>query len=540
MRGWRWQDEATLRSAPVRCKREQWYLARARTSEANGVRSAELLTEFLRDDEPLRTQCVYLDAPPGEDTPRNLLGWVKAPEHATHLRLVIPKRSPVAQFERVVLHPVAERDPKCHPLANVPRWGTYKPPFPLERVVLPSTLEPLAPVLKGRRVDWLGPRISRRKLATAARRAACVIDPAWLVQLDLRLEDLERIAAESWLIVDLETLAMLVAARGAAPARVAIRHAKHEIMSARVEYADVPTRGFALQDVVPYSTTDDGVTFRARVLTATAGWKRYADNVGFATLLASETPVAKQCGDVLSAARPIGRGELITTDLPWIVAGAQGSVLAPRVAQHLLKMHLGGEVEDFVQYWMRWDESDLVVRDIADLARRYPQLRTLRWASADARLANLGLAVMPEEAPLRRRLLFRTGRIDNLDSHDGLPPEPMLIFMKWLAREVRERTSWARRYLADVAVCWQFDTAAGLRYTVNYESAAALESLDGSDMIVRPARPGTRAADPVRRGGTGATTLLVQGDVGIQGDGSLAFQRELTGGLRALIEKRDS
>ena len=97
-----------------------------------------------------------------------------------------------------------------------------------------------------------------------------------------------------------------------------------------------------------------------RVLRADRAWKRYADEHGFATLLASETPVARHCGDVLSAARPIGGGELIATDLPWLVAGLHGPLLAPRLAQHALRMHLAGPLDDRVQYWNRWDDGQIV------------------------------------------------------------------------------------------------------------------------------------------------------------------------------------
>ena len=88
----------------------------------------------------------------------------------------------------------------------------------------------------------------------------------------------------------------------------------------------MPTRGFALQDVVPYSVFDETPkTFRTRVLTANRSWKRYADDVGFATLLASETPWEERCGDVLSTARAIDGGQLMATDLPWLVAGKRGA-----------------------------------------------------------------------------------------------------------------------------------------------------------------------------------------------------------------------
>ena len=49
-----------------------------------------------------------------------------------------------------------------------------------------------------------------------------------------------------------------------------------------------------------------------------------------------------------------------------------------------------------------------------------------------------------------------------------------MIIMKQLAARAREATAWAR-YLANVNVVWQFDTAAGLRYAVNYASAESFD-----------------------------------------------------------------
>ena len=181
--------------------------------------------------------------------------------------------------------------------------------------------------------------------------------------------------------------------------------------------------------------------------------------------------------------RAVGGGELIVTDLPWLVAGGETPLLAPRVAEHLLRMHLAAPIKEHVQYWNRWDNADTVVRDIADLARRYAPLRAVRWASADAALVHLGLTLVPADAASGRHLIVATGRIDNCAIHDGVPPEPMMIFMKWLAREVREQTDWAREYLSGLRVIWQFDAADGRKYAANYDAADA--ATDRAPAVVR-------------------------------------------------------
>src|SRR5262249_22444355 len=73
-----------------------------------------------------------------------------------------------------------------------------------------------------------------------------------------------------------------------------------------------------------------------------------------------------------------------------------------------------------------------------------------------------------------RTLLVQTGRIDLRDAHDGVPPEPMMIFMKWLTREWNEQTAWARAHLSGRRIVWQFDTADGSKYATLYHAAYSL------------------------------------------------------------------
>ncbi len=527
-RGWHWTDSGVLVSRAVRCRREQWYALRGRPrAELADCRAASVEVDYLADDAVVERRCVTLHAPVAGRSRIDLLGWLKTPENVTSLRLRLADASAV--LAALELHPVAERDPKCHPLANVPRWSVYQPPFPLERVLLPPSLEPLTDLLDGMNVEIQRAPRTLAGLVSAARGTACVLAPEWVSKLNLSLGDIERIAARSWLIADLETVARLASAADVARVQVRTHTSEHEIMSARVEYADVPTRGFALQDVFPYGVVCASGAFSTRVLVANRAWKRYADEVGFATLLASETPFVKHCGDVLLAARPVDRGELLATDLPWMLTDGAVDMLAPGLARHVLRMMLGAPLDDAVEYWNRWDQDAVLLRDISDLPRRFAELQAVRWLPADAGTARLGLSVAaPGLDPPRRQLMIRTGRIDQVEAHDGLPPEPMIIFMKHIARELRERTSWARRYLADLRVTWQFDTAAGLRHIVNYLSAAGLADADQTTVIhLRTGRSATTDSHGM---------IAVEDDPGLCGEGAIEYQARLNQCLREHIE----
>ena len=104
----------------------------------------------------------------------------------------------------------------------------------------------------------------------------------------------------------------------------------------------------------------------------------------------------------------------------------------------------------------------------------------------------------------QRPLMFRSGRIDSRDVHDGVAPEPLIIFMKMLVREAREQTAWARRHLHDLTVIWQFDSAVGVRYAANYESAAWL-GLD-SPYVISLTRP--REAGPASASRDGSVEVI--------------------------------
>lgn len=536
VRPWRWSAAGEPLSAPVRCKREHWYLVRGYLAPGRTDEIAEANVNFLRNGAMVTRRCITLEAIPDGKPADNLLGWVQTPPEATHLQVRLSLGGDAAPFSRLVLHPVSERDPKCHPLAAVPRWSVHRPPFPLERVVLPGSLRGLAELLPQQEIEILERPRSLKNLAARVIGAACVIAPEWINDLNPSLSDLERICAASWMILDLDTFARLLRRTGRLAPKIAVYEAEHELMSARVDYADVPTRGFALEDVVPYATLVDETSFRTRVLRADRSWRRYAAQSDFAHLLTSETPWVNRSGDVLSAARSIECGMLLTTDLPWLVAGGSERLAAPRLAEHLLRMHLGGPVDDGVQYWTRWNEIPVVVRDLGEIPRRYPPLQAQRWAPTPDGVEHLGLTLPASRgAGAERRLMLRTGRIDLDEPHDGLPPEPFEIFMKWLARERRERTAWAEKYLADTTVTWQFDTREGRKYACLYHAASDRNGPRPENALNLRAERGRKRVEarPVGPAGGGWSLPVT---AGIFDDRSLEYQAELTRWLRGWIQ----
>lgn len=519
-RRWRWDGDEHVTQL-VRCKPEQWYLLRADAGDATTMPSVTV--EFADDDRVTAAREVSLQRLRCDNTNEPLLGWVQSPAGSRWLRLRV-ENGHAETLREASLIAVAERDPKSHPAANIPPWSTYQPPFPILRVVLPQSLESLADALRGVRVEVVRPPKSLRELAKYAIGAACIVDPAWIDSLKLSMADLERIIPASWMIVDLPTLAMLLTRGKLAETEIKEYRSRHEIMSARIEYADVPTRGFGLLDVLPYGICEDGGNYSVRVMRATRSWKRYADESGFALMMSSQTPWEARCNDVIGAMRALGQGELIACDVPWLAAGLLGRPLAPRLAAHLARMLVGLRCEHWAQFWNRSDDLTLLLRDIADLARRYAPLAPLRWQSRGG-MTPLGVSLASGPEANRRHVVFRTGRIDAGSLHDGLPAEPMMIFMRRLSREVREQTDWAKSHLCNVTVTWQFDTQSGQKYCVAYDSAAELAAR----------RFGSTESFIVRGVGSRGADVEIAADEGILGDGSLAFQSELSQRLIEII-----
>lgn len=533
---WRWATNGTLLTAPLRCRPEEWFCL-----SVGGLSLAAstpvLLVEFLESPEAHdghERRAIEFHVNQRTDRCARL-AWVQAPASARAMRIRVLLPPDCANWE-LFAHSVAERDPKCHPCANVPRWSTYSPPSLLTGIVLPRELDALAPLLSdsGTRVADCPP--SRAALARLVRGKAAVLPQTWVQRLDLDIEHVEALAQEAWVILDLETLAMLVAHSGAAETEVATYAAVNEFMSARNEYADTATRGMALMDCTPYGSLNANGKYSIRVLRATRQWKRYADRAGYATLLSSRTAWDTRSDDVLSTARPIGHGEVLGTDLPWLCAGAFGRPIAPDSAAHLLRMHLGCQINPWTQFSCRSHEDHIVVRDAADLARRHPALRTQRWRSDDARIARLGLSLGRPDAP--RELALDSGRIDVRDHHDGAPPEPLLILMRQLAREVSERSAWAVRKLTDVRITWRFETAAGLRYATLFD-AAEPPPRENSVRTLLLRRDESLAADGplVRWDDRGPNERLrISSHLGLFGDRSFRLQQELAAAVLSRLK----
>lgn len=532
---WRWHAGDELVSDALRCKDETAYLVRA---ETRGDADVDFVVTFARGDAPLRQRCVR---PLRAQCPAiaDRLAWFETPVKADRMRVHL-SRAVAARLVRVDVLQAAERDTKCHPLANVPRWSMSQINAPTGRVVLPRSLAALA-----ERIDWAKARVaadpaSITVLRKLVRGAVAILDPAWITALRLTWVEVEALAGDATVVLDLATAARLLSEARLCATDVKTYHDPRDLMSARVDYTAFQTRGFALQDIFPYGYVDAKGRFAIRVLRATRDWKQYADAAAFTTLLTSETPWERRRHDILSASKTTARGQLLITDLPWLVAGTRGPSPAPRVAERMLRAHLGGPVADHAQYWNRWEDGTIIVRDIADFARRYPPLRPVRWQLGKDAVARLGVALVADDAPptqktpARETLLIRTGRIDQLDRHDGVPPEPMIIFFKQLAREWREQTAWARRHLSGRTIVWQFDSADGLKYVADYDSAATLG--DGPTRVVP-----VRAGGPSRSGGRVRTgEIVLPADDGLFGDGSFDYQETLVERLIAAIERAGS
>lgn len=533
---WRWRDNGAVISAPLRCEAEEWFgfCARrpAESDQSSGAAPGSSAAPrawaiFSTPDGPAQRAIAFT---PIERCGRlDWLGWTQAPPDARQLTVRLDPAAP--DIEELLVRIVAERDPKCHPAANVPRWSTYRSAIELRRVLLAPELTHLADLITDsgatpRPVETLPPPGDSRVLAAALAGSACVFSPEWLATSGWRLPDLERVAANAWVLIDLESLARMVAQAGGAETEIATYAAPNEFMSARNEYADVPTRGLALFDCVPYGSIDERGRFFIRVLRATRAWKRYADAVGFATLLSSQTPWEQRCNDVVCAARPVGQGELIATDLPLLLSGRFGPPLAPRLAGHLLRMHTAAEIDPWAQFWCRGFDDRINVRDIADAARRFAPLRAVRWQSPDPRVAMLGLSLegpAPGGRPARE-LLVDSGRIDGEEYHDGLPMEPFVILWRQMAREVAGRTAWANRSLCNLRLTWRFATTAGLRYAPLFDAAGPAQTPERTVEIAfadQPPRVDVPAAAAV------ASRLLLPRDRALFGEHSFELQQRI-------------
>ncbi len=545
LRRWRWRDPQAAASKPVRCKRDACYLVRA-VFDAPGELPAEMpfgwriLLAFGDGRRVLHERFAEL-SPWGCD-PRLWFGWVRSPQDATHVSLM-PGDGPWPAA--LTLHPVAEPDIRSHPLAHVPPWSQYEARPPMERIVLPASRAGLEPLLRqgfGGELRIIDTPRSLRALAREVVGAAWVFDPAWAGLLSWR--ELRTLAEASRVVVDLDAFVRLTG-RGL---KLVERSSDYDMFSARVEYADFATRGFALQDVFAWCTFD-GVRFSQRVIRRDAAWRRFAQREGFCTLLTNETPWENRNGDIVAALRDAGTGQLVVSDAAMMAWGqgtrdegqgtrAQGAgrraqgvggqppsaveshggqppsaveshggqpppavtgqsratgphmlgqsratgphlsgrsepagpaPIAPRLAGHLLRMMLGLPIEPAARYRVREPEDDIVVRDIADLARHYPPLRAVRWRSRQPGVVELGLWLPGSDRSRRRAVVLATGRIDRGGRHTGWPPEPMMLLLRRLATGT---AGWQPQ----CDVFWEFSSACGTRYATLFEAAPRLNS----------------------------------------------------------------
>lgn len=505
LRAWTWNG--TAESMPLRCKRDQWYLVRVTSAPGAAVRGVVL--EFIADGEPPARRCVEVAAA----APGRGLGWVQVPPRTGQVRLI-----QAHGCDEVLLEPCEQRGLKCHPLAATPRWSTYRPPYPLDKAIIPQGLASLTTHLEGLSVRAIEMPTSLKQLAALAQGSVCIVAPHWAQAHGWTLREMQQLAGLCWLITDLQTLAAAAADAGAAETSVDALEYPADVICARNAYADVHTRGLALQDCVPWGWVDEGGRFQARCLRQTRSWKRFAAQAGFAPLLESETADDRNSGQAFSLACSSGSGEWTATDLPWLLASQPERLLAPQLAAHLLRMHCGLPLDDDTQYWNRWDDGDVVLRDIADLEKRYPALQPVRWAGPAPGVARCGVTLRCAR-PATRHLLIATGRIDLLDAHDGAPAEPMIILMKHLAREQRDQTAWADRCLSDCAVTWCFEAAGALRHTMSYRAANLPPP---TDVLELRATAGPWEAAPA----------------GGLGDSSLRMQTALAARVRSWIEQK--
>jgi hypothetical protein len=520
---------ATGAAAP--CLPGQWYLARGQA--AGQVSSAQVLLAFVDRSGQAVPQLVRLEALSSEPVDGPLLGYVRSPEQAATVRWVWPRAGPDNPLTRLTLVPTTDCAVRSHPLANVPRWSRLVSPCQVERVIVPPGLEALTAVTGLPRVEVLRPR-SAGQLARALRGAACVLDAAWIHRFKLDWRRLVQLAGESSILVSLHSGAELLRRAGLAEVELVVRRPRRQVPAACVECSDAATRGFALQDCFPFGAVDPDGNLEQRALCGGRAWQRCADSAGLTTLLSAPDP-ARGRRDVLCARLGTGCGQVLLTDIPWLIAGGRGRLIAPRLLEHLLRMQLGVPADDAIQYWHRADDTQVLLRDLSDISDRYPPLQATRRTDPDACCARFSIVLPATDGAGAGMLVVSTGRIDPADLHDGLPPEPLVILMKMLSREAQERSPWAQRYLRRVSVVWHFESRTGLRYAGRYPAAR----LDLRKAEVVRLRSGAGPDASTGSDGLPAPSfeeVLTLRD-GPLGDGSLEFQAALQARLRRWVEQ---
>lgn len=500
--GWSGRDTLWSRRQPLDDSQLVHLLVDAGTS----VRAAsELRIHFWRKAQAIDELAMHLERV-AADSPR-YVGWATPPVGTTHFTLELSRPE---EWREILGREVCQSLAKCHPLASIPDWTSIRPPFPIERVVLPPALEALAERCTGLDVRLLDAPASLSKLAREAIGALCIIDPDWVRTLKLRLTDLESIARGACLVIDLATFARLLPGRAEAELVNVRSHAA--IPAARNEYADWLTRGLALRDSFAYGTRSNG-HFHTRWIRTSRPWRTGAAEHDYADILQSLTLDGRGDGAILCAARAFEHGELIATDLPWLAAGMFGMPLAPGMLAHLLQMLCGGALPAGVQFACNGTDIRTTIRDMADLTRRFPPLQPVRWARPDA--VEIGLH-LPAAGSAQAHLLVRSGRVNGPEAL--IAPELMMIAMKALAAEQRQRTAWAQSHLQQTQITWTATAREGLKYAVLFDAA-------------RPTPP-TRVVD------LADYPQIARAASGLMGDGSIQQARDALSVLRKLIESQ--
>lgn len=505
-RPWRW-SQAAQRTQAATCAGDQWYLVRG------AAEHSPLIVHFERDGNPLEQTCIQLT--PITQEAREHVGWLRTPPSANGLSLEFLRSREGAVRFPIRLIPVDHEEIQGHVFAATPRWSSYELPLTIERVWVPesmnlrSALRSIGPDSPGIAVSPLRRPASLAALAGKVRGAACILDPAWVKSLNIRLDDCYRLADESVVVIDLETyVALLRQAR--IPVRLRTPVGRDTLLAGQIEYADSATRGFALLDTLPLCHVDARGRFALRAVECSAAWRRHARATDTAMLVSAQTPW--ESPDLLMSGLRVGeRGRLLVTDLPWLVEGRWGNLLTPQTAVHLLRAHLGLPVDEAAQYWVPTVDSDLLVRDIADLAHRTRPLRAVRWAPHDGG-AVLGMQLEASTAP-KRELVIDTGWLERCEQHAGFPPEAMVVFMRWLAREAQSRSDWAARHLDGLCVTWRFAARTGLKYVSGYPAGAHA--------------PDSRVIRLRRSGVSGNDRWVIPSPAGCLADGSLELPAQL-------------
>lgn len=541
LRAWQWNGGSNGLSEPVRCRQNQWYLVRVQAIRSGDAVPPGLGVRFLRGTEPFPFRRIEMSSL-GVESSAEMLGWVQSPNGATHVCLALqedPARG--AAYTSVELHSLDESEPGGHPCANVPRWSSYPLSTKVRRLVGPASLARVAEWLPGVSFERVTPGRTSLLDASRLRDAAILIDKPLLRELGLDFANLLRLAADAMVVVDLEAFAALMAHSRLRDIGLCSADDRHAVMGARNLYAAAATRGFALQDVFPYGETTEQKRFSLRGLRRCRSLKSLARELQLTTLLESCTPTDPSDRAVLSAMIPAGQGALMISDVPWLAAKPDRELAAPRIMRHLLRMMFGEALPEGVQYWRASQDIGVLLRDIGDLPRRYPPLQAARWASESAGVERIGLTLAAPgirnetgttrgrgsgNSPAPDAIVIDTGRIDAADWHDGLPAEPMIVFMRWLAREAREQTAWYRENIGGRRVTWQFETAQGRQYVSQFPSAGALNgSLDANGS---PRLRGIRMRiGSGARSSRDASTLWLPRVAGLLGDDSLEWQARL-------------